>query len=102
MRKRKDGYRNGRVTNKAVDIWAGFGKKKSGWKVCSVYWLKRDDGWVFGFQPKVYRAGEWMVDRLDFEKLTLIDLSLSPSVGVFKSKSPVSESIKAPIMCVDA
>ena len=23
--------------NKAADIWAGFGKKKSGWKVCSTH-----------------------------------------------------------------
>ena len=23
------------ATNKVADIWAGFGKKKSGWKVCS-------------------------------------------------------------------
>ena len=39
------------ATNKAVDTWGGFGKEKSGWKVCicSVYWLKRDDGWVLGF-----------------------------------------------------
>jgi hypothetical protein len=25
------------TTNKAADIWAGFGKEKSGWKVCFVY-----------------------------------------------------------------
>ena len=25
------------TTNKAADIWAGFGKQKSGWKVCSVH-----------------------------------------------------------------
>jgi hypothetical protein len=25
------------ATNKATDMWAGFGKEKSGWKVCSVY-----------------------------------------------------------------
>ena len=39
------------ATNKAVNTWAGFGKEKSGWKVCicSVYWLKHDDGWVLGF-----------------------------------------------------
>lgn len=35
--------------NKAANTWAGFGKEKSGWKVCSVYWLNRDDGWVSGF-----------------------------------------------------
>ena len=35
-----------------------------------------------------------MLDRLDFEKLALIDLSLSPSVTDFISKSPVSESRK--------
>lgn len=23
------------ITNKAADMWAGFGKKKSGWQVCS-------------------------------------------------------------------
>ena len=27
------------TTNKAADIWAGFGKNKSGWKVFSVYIL---------------------------------------------------------------
>ena len=39
------------ATNKAVDTWAGFGKEKSGWKVCtcSVCGLKCDDGWVLGF-----------------------------------------------------
>ena len=35
------------ATNKVADIWGGFGKKKSGWKVCSIRWLRRDDGWVF-------------------------------------------------------
>lgn len=29
------------ATNKAVDTWTGFGKEKSGWKVCFVYWLER-------------------------------------------------------------
>lgn len=33
-----------------------------------------------------------MLDRLDFEKLALIDLSLSPHVAEFES--PVSESRK--------
>ena len=37
------------ATKKGADTWAGFGKEKSGWKVCSVYWLKRGDGWTFGF-----------------------------------------------------
>lgn len=27
------------ASNKAADTWAGYGKEKSGWKVCSVYWL---------------------------------------------------------------
>jgi len=69
------------ATNKAADTWAGFGKEKSGWK------------------SKIYRAGERMMDRLDFEELALksIDLSLSPSVAHFRSESPVSESKKTPL-----
>ena len=27
------------ATNKVADIWAGFGKQKSGWKVCSTHSL---------------------------------------------------------------
>ena len=27
------------TANKAADMWAGFGQKKSGWKVCSVHFL---------------------------------------------------------------
>ena len=37
-----------------------------------------------------------MLDRLDFEELAVIDLSVSPSVADFRSRSPVSESKKAP------
>ena len=48
--------------NKAADTWAGFGKEKSGWKVCSVYWLKRDDDgrmvFFFGFTSRKYIALE--------------------------------------------
>ncbi|KAF8800102.1 hypothetical protein BYT27DRAFT_7200608 [Phlegmacium glaucopus] len=66
--------------NRAANIWAGFGRKESGW------------------QPKVYRAGERMVDRMEFEELALksIDLSMSPSVAQFKS-SPVPENKNAPL-----
>ena len=52
------------ATNKGANIWAGFGKEKSGWKVCSIYWLKRDDRWVFlGFSRKyiVLESGWWIV-----------------------------------------
>ena len=34
-----------------------------------------------------------MLDRLDFEKFDLMDLTLSPSVANFISKSPVPESV---------
>ena len=44
------------ATNKGADVWAGFGKEKSGWKVCSVYWLKRDDGWVLAESISRWRA----------------------------------------------
>ena len=41
--------------NRGADIWAGFGKEKSGWKVCSVHssWLNNamTDGFL-GFSRK--------------------------------------------------
>ena len=49
------------ATNKAADTWAGFGKEKSGWKVCSVYWLKRDDGWT-GFWVLAESISRWRAD----------------------------------------
>ena len=35
------------ATNKAADIWAGFGKQKSGWKVRPTHCLQHDNGRVF-------------------------------------------------------
>lgn len=72
-----------------------------------------DGFFFFGYQLKVYRAGERMVDRMEFEELALksIDLSISPSVAHFRSTT-VSDNEKAqssvrttpivPIMCIDA
>ncbi|KAF8895599.1 mitochondrial K+-H+ exchange-related-domain-containing protein [Infundibulicybe gibba] len=52
------------VTNKAGETWTGFGKAEGGWKL------------------RVYKAGEGLVDRMDFEELALkgIDPSLGPSI----------------------
>jgi hypothetical protein len=62
---------------------------------------------------KVYRAGERIVDRMEFEELTLksIDLSIYPPLAHFKS-TPVSDNEKASlsvsttpfvsIVCIDA
>jgi hypothetical protein len=53
------------ATNRAADTWAGFAKEKSGWKVCSGYWLKLDDGRLFflGFSRKyiALESGWWTV-----------------------------------------
>jgi hypothetical protein len=48
--------------NKATDTWAGFGKEKSGWKVCSVFfWLKRDDVQM-GFWVLAESISRWRAD----------------------------------------
>jgi hypothetical protein len=50
------------ATNKATDTWAGFGKEKSGWKVCSVFfWLKRDDVQM-GFWVLAESISRWRAD----------------------------------------
>ena len=88
------------ATNKAADMWAGFGKEKSGWKVCFVVY-KLCLGCSFYdlfFKSRVYQAGERMMDRVEFEELSLknIDLSISPSLAQFRS-SPISEDNKMPL-----
>ncbi|KDR83090.1 hypothetical protein GALMADRAFT_88915 [Galerina marginata CBS 339.88] len=60
------------ATQKAADIWAGFGKAEGGWKL------------------KTYQFGEKLVDRMEFEELALksIDPSLGPSITQLK-RTPV-------------
>lgn len=53
------------IQTKAASTWSGFGKAPEGsWKL------------------KVFRAGERVVDRIDFEELSLkgVDLSLGPTI----------------------
>ena len=55
------------ATNKVADIWAGFGKQKSGWKVCSIHRLQCDDGWVLSHTSWEYiglESGWWIVWNL--------------------------------------
>ena len=62
----KEGIANW-ATNKVADIWAGFGKQKSGWKVCSTHRLQRDNGWVFSdtsWKYIVLESGWWIVWNL--------------------------------------
>ena len=57
---------------------------------------------------KVYRAGERMVDRMEFEELALknIDLSMSPSVSHLRPSSmseneKTSSGVRAAPFCID-
>ncbi|PPR03752.1 hypothetical protein CVT26_005792 [Gymnopilus dilepis] len=60
------------ATQKAADIWAGFGKAKGGWKL------------------KTYQVGEKLIDRIEFEELELknFDTSLAPSLKQLKANPP--------------
>ncbi|EIN13022.1 hypothetical protein PUNSTDRAFT_98047 [Punctularia strigosozonata HHB-11173 SS5] len=56
------------ASNKAVGVWAGFGKAPEGnWKL------------------KVFRYGERLIDKIDFEELALksLDVSLAPKLSKF-------------------
>ncbi|KAF8962968.1 mitochondrial K+-H+ exchange-related-domain-containing protein [Flammula alnicola] len=68
------------TTQKAADIWAGFGKTKGGWKL------------------KVYQAGEKLMDRMEFEELALksIDPSLGPSIIQLKRSLVLDEKNEPP------
>jgi hypothetical protein len=72
------------ASSRSSDTWAGFGKAPGGWKVCVCVFLIGDSPsvTVYLFQLKLHRAGERLVDRLDFEELALksIDPSIGPSI----------------------
>ena len=56
------------ATKKVADVWAGFGKTESGWKVCSMLiWLQCDDRWVLSDISWKYiglESGWWIVWNL--------------------------------------
>ncbi|KAF8879888.1 mitochondrial K+-H+ exchange-related-domain-containing protein [Gymnopilus junonius] len=67
------------ATQKAADIWAGFGKAQGGWKL------------------KTHQIGEKLIDRIEFEELELkkFDPSLAPSLKQLE-KSPLP--LKFPLL----
>ncbi|KIP09703.1 hypothetical protein PHLGIDRAFT_67051 [Phlebiopsis gigantea 11061_1 CR5-6] len=69
------------ATNKAGDLWAGFGKAPEG------HWKRR-----------TFLYGERLVDRIDFEELALksLDPSLGPNLTRFGHSESNVESEKTP------
>ncbi|CAA7262776.1 unnamed protein product [Cyclocybe aegerita] len=68
------------ATQKAADIWAGFGKAEGGWRL------------------KTFQFGERLMDRMEFEEFALksIDPSLGPSIRHLKQRPLVDEKGSGP------
>ncbi|KAJ3514356.1 hypothetical protein NLJ89_g2430 [Agrocybe chaxingu] len=68
------------ATQKAANIWAGFGKAEGGWRL------------------KTFQFGERLVDRMEFEELALksIDPSLGPSIRHLKQRPLADEKGSGP------
>jgi len=68
---------------KAADTWAGFGKAPEGsWKVWNISATYFSVSNQIIFKLRVFRGGEAIVDRIDFEELALkgVDPSLGPTI----------------------
>lgn len=68
-------------TQKATDVWTGFGQAPGGWRL------------------RVHSAGERLVDRMDFEELALksVDPRLGPRIiGLARAADGVQPRVRAP------
>lgn len=73
----------GRVTGKAAEVWAGFGQAP-------------ENTWKF----KVFRYGERLVDRMDFEELALngLDPSMGPKLSELTKSGDEEKPISIPLI----
>lgn len=78
--------------NKAADIWAGFGKQKSGWKVCSLFIVDEfscDLSLAESISGRRADNGPYRIWRASSEEYRLVHGSIPCTIRVRKQKSPI-------------